>query len=64
MAHFARRLGLLDAAGLPKQARVRYTSVRGVVAGAMERIPLMTLTYELRGVRKTVTAGVSEAGLG
>ena len=64
MAHFARRLGLLDVRGLPRQARVRYQTVRGVVAGATERIPLMTLPYELRGVRKTVTAGVSEAGVG
>ena len=48
-AAFARRLGLLDAAGRPKEARQRTVTVHGVVANAAERIPLMTLTYELRG---------------
>ena len=64
MAPFARRLGLLDERGLPRQARVRHVSVHGAVAGAAERIPLMTLTYELRGIRRTVDDGVSEARLG
>ena len=46
---FAARLGLVDAAGRPRQASVRLTTVRGVVAGASEQIPLMALSYELRG---------------
>ena len=46
---FAARLGLVDASGRPRQASVRLTTVRGVVAGASEQIPLMALSYELRG---------------
>ena len=46
---FAARLGLVDASGRPKQSSVRLTTVRGVVAGASEQIPLMALSYELRG---------------
>ena len=48
-AAYARRLGLLDAAGRPKQAWQRKTTVHGVVANATDSIYLMTLTYELRG---------------
>ena len=46
---FAARLGLVDACGRPRQSSVRLTTVRGVVAGASEQIPLMALSYELRG---------------
>ncbi len=46
----ARQLGLVDEAGWPTQAGTRTTTVHGVVAGASERIPLMNLTYELRGM--------------
>lgn len=35
--------------GWPRQAGVRTQMVRGVVAGASEKVPLMNLIYELRG---------------
>ncbi len=43
------QLGLVDESGRPRQARARTTTVRGVVEGASEEVPLMSLTYELRG---------------
>ncbi|CAK0787452.1 hypothetical protein CVIRNUC_010672 [Coccomyxa viridis] len=61
---FAARLGLVDASGRPRQASVRLTTVRGVVAGASEQIPLMALSYELRGKKMHITAGVTGAKLG
>lgn len=45
----AKQLGLVDQSGWPTQAGRRTTTVRGVVAGATEKVPLMNLTYELRG---------------
>lgn len=46
---YAARLQLVDDSGRPKQPHVRLTTVVGVVAGASEQIPLMSLSYELRG---------------
>ncbi|KAK9844059.1 hypothetical protein WJX81_003138 [Elliptochloris bilobata] len=63
-APFAARLGLVDASGWPRQAHVRTMSVHGVVAGAMEKIPQMTLTYEIKGKKMHITAGVTKARLG
>lgn len=31
------------------QTRVRYMTVHGVVAGASERLPMMTITYRIKG---------------
>jgi hypothetical protein len=45
----AKQLGLVDQSGWPTQAGGRTTTVRGVVAGATEKVPLMNLTYELQG---------------
>ena len=47
---FAARLQLVDENGRPKQSTVRVATVVGVVAGASEQVPLMSLSYELRGV--------------
>ena len=47
---FAARLQLVDETGRPKQSSVRLATVCGVVAGASEQVPLMSLSYELRGV--------------
>ncbi len=58
---FAERLQLVDENGRPKQSSVRVTTVVGVVAGASEQIPLMSLSYELRGVRLPVLASVRNA---
>lgn len=46
---FAARLQLVDENGRPRQSNVRMTTVRGAVAGASEQVPLMSLSYELRG---------------
>lgn len=45
----AKQLGLVDQSGWPTQAGRRTTTVRGVVAGATEKVPLMNHFYELRG---------------
>lgn len=49
-APFARQLGLVDELGRPRwQTRVQRVQVRGVVAGASESVPVMTLSYEIAG---------------
>ena len=49
-APFARQLGLVDELGRPRwQTRVQRVQVRGVVAGASESVPVMTLSYEVAG---------------
>ena len=54
---FARRLGLVDESGWPRQANVRRTTVRGVVEGASEQVPLMAFTYQLRGTAPHMCGG-------
>jgi hypothetical protein len=54
----ARQLGLVDESGWPRQAGTRSTTVRGVVEGASERVPLMSLTYLLRGMLIILTNAV------
>ncbi|KAK9909778.1 hypothetical protein WJX75_007368 [Coccomyxa subellipsoidea] len=60
----AKQLDLVDQSGWPTQAGGRTTTVRGVVAGATEKVPLMNLTYELQGKKMHVTVGVTNASLG
>ncbi len=55
-APFARRLGLVDEMGRPRwQTRVAHVQVRGVVAGASESVPIMTLSYEIAGEALLIT---------
>lgn len=46
---FARQLGLIDMHGNPTQAYSRSIRVQGVVAGAVEMIKTLNITYELKG---------------
>jgi hypothetical protein len=62
----ARRACLVDASGEPVGTfgRARCIEVRGVVAGAAERVPTLRIMYEVAGKPMAVTAGVSRAQLG
>jgi hypothetical protein len=57
------RMGLVDGFGNPAGGRTRWVSVRGVVAGATERIPTVTLVYRIKGKQMVVEAGVTEAAM-
>ena len=46
---FARQLGLVDMHGNPTQSYSRTIKVRGVVAGAVETIKTLNITYEIKG---------------
>lgn len=61
---FARQLGLVDMHGNPTQAYSRTIRVQGVVAGAFEMIKTLNITYEIKGKRMHVVAGLTEARLG
>ncbi len=58
---FAARLQLVDETGRPKQSTVRVATVVGVVAGASEQVPLMSLSYVLRGVLLPMVGSVANA---
>lgn len=58
------RMGLVDGFGNPKGGRTRMVHVQGVVAGASERIPTVTLVYRLKGKEMVVEAGVTSAAMG
>lgn len=47
----AGRLGLLDARGMPMGGNGRTFPVHGVVAGASERIPVISFTYRIKGAQ-------------
>uniref|UniRef100_A0A7S1XB68 Peptidase A2 domain-containing protein n=1 Tax=Tetraselmis chuii TaxID=63592 RepID=A0A7S1XB68_9CHLO len=55
----ASSLGLMSHLGA-----ARTVAVRGVVAGATERVPVIPITYELKGKRLCVMAAVTDADLG
>lgn len=63
--HLAIKLGLVDGFGRPAGGgSVRMWTVRGVVAGASERVPVVSgLTYRIKGKEMTVDAGVTECDL-
>ena len=60
--NLAIKLGLVDGFGRPAGGgSVRMVTVRGVVAGASERVPVVSgLTYRIKGKEMTVDAGVTE----
>ncbi len=62
----ARRACLVDASGEPVGTfgRGAHIEVRGVVAGATERVPTLRITYEVAGKAMSVTAGITKAQLG
>eukprot|EP00891_Asterochloris_glomerata_P009931 jgi/Astpho2/9931/Aster-x1618 len=57
-------LGLCDQFGNPLESNSRSVTVRGVVAGASEHVKTCTVTYEVKGKRMTVRAGLTSAKLG
>lgn len=63
--NLAVKLGLVDGFGRPAGGgSVRMWTVRGVVAGASERVPVVSgLTYRIKGKEMTVDAGVTECDL-
>lgn len=63
--NLAIKLGLVDGFGRPAGGgSVRMVTVRGVVAGASERVPVVSgLTYRIKGKEMTVDAGVTECDL-
>ena len=64
--NLAVKLGLVDGFGRPVgPGPVRWQVVRGVVAGASERVPIVSgLTYRIKGKEMCVDAGVTNAELG
>ena len=58
------RMGLVDGFGNPVGGRTRMVSVQGVVAGASERIPTVTMVYRIKGKEMVVEAGVTSANMG
>lgn len=56
----------MDASGEPVGTfgRGAHIEVRGVVAGATERVPTLRITYEVAGKAMSVTAGITKAQLG
>ena len=64
--NLAIKLGLVDGFGRPVgPGPVRWQVVRGVVAGASERVPIVSgLTYRIKGKEMCVDAGVTNAELG
>lgn len=61
---FARQLGLVDMHGNPTQAYSRQIRVQGVVAGAFEMIKTLNISYEIKGKKMHIVAGLTEARLG
>ncbi|KAL3163201.1 hypothetical protein ABBQ32_009604 [Trebouxia sp. C0010 RCD-2024] len=61
---FARQLGLVDMHGNPTQAYSRTIKVQGVVAGAFELIKTLNITYDIKGKRMHIVAGLTDARLG
>lgn len=61
---FAARLGLLNAQGQPLEGTTRTISMRGVVAGASERVPIMSFTYRIKGKTLRVRGAMTTANLG
>ena len=60
----ATRMGLCDGFGAPTGGFAGYVEVRGVVAGAAERLPKVRVTYRIKGKTMRVWAGMTRAGLG
>ena len=62
----ALRSGLGDSAGMPiGSGRVQWTPpVHGVVAGATECLPMLDISYELKGKTVHVRAAITQAHLG
>ena len=60
----ATRMGLCDGLGAPTGGFAGYVEVRGVVAGAAERLPKVFVTYRIKGKTMRVWAGVTRASLG
>lgn len=60
----ATRMGLCDGLGAPTGGFAGYVEVRGVVAGAAERLPKVFVTYRIKGKTMRVWAGVTRARLG
>ena len=60
----ATRMGLCDGLGAPTGGFAGYVEVRGVVAGAVERLPKVFVTYRIKGKTMRVWAGVTRARLG
>jgi hypothetical protein len=56
----------VDGSGAPVGSfgRVEYMEVRGVVAGAVERLPRLRFQYEVGGVEMNISGGVTRARLG
>ena len=63
--NLAVKLGLVDGFGRPVgPGPVRWQVVRGVVAGASERVPIVSgLTYRIKGKEMCVVAGVTTADI-
>ena len=57
----ATRMGLCDGLGAPTGGFAGYVEVRGVVAGAAERLPKVFVTYRIKGKTMRVWAGVTRA---
>ena len=62
----ALRAGLCDAGGMPLcSSRVQWTPpIRGVVAGATERLPMLDLEYEMKGKTVRTRGAVTGSHLG
>ena len=60
----ATRMGLCDGFGTPTGGFAGYVEVRGVVAGAAERLPKVHVTYRIKGKTMRVWAGMTRASLG
>jgi hypothetical protein len=60
----ATRMGLCDGLGVPTGGFAGYVEVRGVVAGAAERLAKVHVTYRIKGKTMRVWAGITRAGLG
>ena len=60
----ATRMGLCDGLGAPTGGFAGDVEVRGVVAGAAERLPKVFVTYRIKGKTMRVWAGVTHARLG
>ena len=60
----ATRMGLCDGLGRPTGGFAGYVEVRGVVAGAAERLAKVHVTYRIKGKTMRVWAGITRAGLG
>ena len=62
--NLALRMGLCDAFGTPTGGSLGFVEVRGVVAGASERISKIRITYRIKGKVMNIVGGITNAQLG